>query len=66
MLFEPNDQGLVLGDGKPVTLGHEATGWIAGVGADVKGFKEGDAVGFLPPADCCFECEQCVKVHNLW
>jgi propanol-preferring alcohol dehydrogenase len=60
MHFESNDAGLVL-DQNPVTMGHEATGWVAEVGGDVKGFKEGDAVGFLPAYECCYECEQCRK-----
>ena len=51
---------------KPVTLGHEGVGYIeklhpSSVG---KGFKEGDAVGFLYIIGCCFECEGC-QIHNL-
>jgi propanol-preferring alcohol dehydrogenase len=29
-----------------------------------KGFKEGDAVGFLSIVGCCFECDGC-QIHNL-
>jgi propanol-preferring alcohol dehydrogenase len=60
MLFEPNDQGLLLGN-KPVTMGHEASGTVVELGEGVTDFKIGDAVGFLPALDCCFECEPCRK-----
>jgi hypothetical protein len=60
MLFEPNDQGLLLGD-KPVTMGHEASGTVVELGEGVTDFKVGDGVGFLPALDCCFECEPCRK-----
>jgi alcohol dehydrogenase, propanol-preferring len=43
MLFEPNEQGLILTD-KPVTMGHEAVGKVLQVGKESKGFKEGDVV----------------------
>jgi propanol-preferring alcohol dehydrogenase len=62
MHFEPNDQGLILGQ-NPVTVGHEAAGWVAEAGADVKGFKEGDTVGFIPAYECCYECEPCTKTY---
>ncbi|KAK5712563.1 hypothetical protein LTR17_017944 [Elasticomyces elasticus] len=50
---------------KPVTLGHEGAGWVERLhpSAEGKGFKQGDAVGFLYIIDCCFECEGCM-VHN--
>jgi len=50
---------------KPVTLGHEGAGWIEKLHATAedKGFKKGDAVGFLYIINCCFECEGCM-VHN--
>ena len=41
------------GSTEPVVLGHEGVGTVEKVGADVKGFKEGDRVGFLPTKDCC-------------
>jgi propanol-preferring alcohol dehydrogenase len=65
MMFEPNDQGLILGK-NPVTMGHEAVGTIAELGEGVTDFKVGDNVGFLPATDCCFECEPCRKTHNAW
>jgi D-arabinose 1-dehydrogenase-like Zn-dependent alcohol dehydrogenase len=41
------------GSSEPVILGHEGVGTIVKVGADVKGFHEGDRIGFLPTKDCC-------------
>ncbi|KAG9235568.1 alcohol dehydrogenase [Amylocarpus encephaloides] len=51
---------------KPVTLGHEGVGHITKFhpSAKGKGFKEGEAVGFLYIIGCCFECEGC-QIHNL-
>jgi propanol-preferring alcohol dehydrogenase len=43
MLFEPNEQGLILTD-KPVTMGHEAVGKVLQVGEETKNFKKGDVV----------------------
>lgn len=67
MLFEPNDQGLVLGK-NPVTIGHEAAGTVVATGTSeaASKFKEGDDVGFLCAVDCCFDCTQCRTVHNSW
>ncbi|KAK5161036.1 hypothetical protein LTS14_000830 [Recurvomyces mirabilis] len=65
MLFEPNDQGLVLGEAGPFTMGHEACGTVIETGSEVKGFKAGQKVGWLPIVDCCFDCEEC-QIHNLY
>lgn len=67
MLFEPNDQGLILGK-NPVTIGHEATGVVVqpGSGEVASKFKEGDPVGFICAVECCFECKPCKTVHNSW
>ncbi|KAF2639918.1 GroES-like protein [Massarina eburnea CBS 473.64] len=67
MLFEPNDQGLIIGQ-NPVTIGHEGTGTIVttGSGAEARKFSKGDEVGFICPVDCCFECANCRNVHNAW
>ncbi|KAF2478035.1 GroES-like protein [Lindgomyces ingoldianus] len=67
MLFEPNDQGLILGK-NPVTIGHEATGVVVSTGSGevARKFKTGDNVGFICAVECCFECEQCRKVHNAY
>ena len=50
----------------PVTLGHEGVGYIDSIhpSAEGKGFKVGDAIGFLYIVGCCYECEGCM-VHNL-
>jgi alcohol dehydrogenase, propanol-preferring len=62
MHFEPNDQGLLISQ-EPVTIGHEATGWVAELGSGVKGFNVGDPVGFIPAYGCCFECSNCTDVY---
>ena len=51
---------------EPMTLGHEGAGWVQEIhpSAEGKGFKVGDAVGFLYIIGCCFECKGC-KVHNM-
>ncbi|KAI1615937.1 alcohol dehydrogenase [Exophiala viscosa] len=48
------------------TPGHEGVGYVCQVHESVegKGFKVGDAVGFLYIIGCCFECEGCM-VHNM-
>ncbi|KAI0139682.1 chaperonin 10-like protein [Pestalotiopsis sp. NC0098] len=66
MLFAPNDALQMTKDAKPITMGHEATGVVAGVGSDVTKFKEGDPVGFICAEQSCFECHPCKNVHNLW
>ena len=50
----------------PVTIGHEGVGFVTKLHPSTvgKGFKEGDAVGFLYIIGCCFECEGC-QIHNL-
>ncbi|KAF2195364.1 GroES-like protein [Zopfia rhizophila CBS 207.26] len=67
MLFEPNDQGLILGK-NPVTIGHEATGVVVstGSGEAASNFKEGDKVGFICAVECCYDCDPCRKTHNAW
>jgi threonine dehydrogenase-like Zn-dependent dehydrogenase len=67
MLFEPNDQGLILGK-NPVTIGHEGTGHVVSTGSGevASKFNEGDPVGFICPVGCCFKCHACTKVHNAW
>lgn len=50
----------------PVTMGHEGVGYIEKIhpSAEDKGFKVGDAIGFLYIVGACYECEGCM-VHNL-
>ena len=65
MLLEPNETGLLLGDGRPITIGHEATGIIISVPdtcTDPR-LKVGARVGFLCPEDVCYECYGC-QIHN--
>ncbi|KAH7207730.1 chaperonin 10-like protein [Fusarium oxysporum] len=47
------------------TIGHENTGYVVGIGKDVKGFKIGDLVGCLGCSYACYDCEGC-QVHNLF
>ncbi|CAG8972567.1 hypothetical protein HYALB_00011417 [Hymenoscyphus albidus] len=65
MLLEPNDAGLVLGDSRPRTIGHEATGIILSVPSSCKNptLKVGARVGFLCPENVCYECPGC-RIHN--
>jgi propanol-preferring alcohol dehydrogenase len=67
MLFEPNDQGLILGK-NPVTIGHKGTGQVVSTGSGevASKFKKGDPVGFICAVDCCFDCYACKNVHNSW
>ncbi|KAM5352824.1 hypothetical protein ACJ41O_005546 [Fusarium nematophilum] len=48
-----------------VTIGHENTGYVVGMGKDVTGFKIGDPVGCLGCSYACYDCEGC-QVHNLF
>jgi alcohol dehydrogenase/L-iditol 2-dehydrogenase len=43
----------------PVILGHEFSGVVAEVGADVRGFKEGDRVASETAAEICGRCMLC-------
>ncbi|HEX7052197.1 MAG TPA: alcohol dehydrogenase catalytic domain-containing protein [Longimicrobiales bacterium] len=36
----------------PIPMGHEFSGTVAGVGAGVSGFREGDAIACVPTAPC--------------
>ncbi len=44
----------------PFIPGHEGVGAVAAIGPDVKGFKEGDAVGVPWLHDACGRCEYCI------
>jgi propanol-preferring alcohol dehydrogenase len=55
----PGEIAEALGWSLPFTLGHEIAGRIAGLGAGVAGFAEGDAVALVSPASCG-ECRMCV------
>ncbi|HWL59660.1 MAG TPA: alcohol dehydrogenase catalytic domain-containing protein [Microbacteriaceae bacterium] len=45
----------------PIVPGHEVTGIVDAVGADVEGFAIGDRVGVQPLWSTCEECEYCVS-----
>ncbi len=45
----------------PIVPGHEVTGTVADVGADVEGFAPGDRVGVQPLWWTCEECEYCTS-----
>lgn len=54
------DHGVAGGaDSGPFTLGHENAGWVAGVGAGVRGLKEGDPVAVYGYWGCghCHACQ---------
>ncbi|KAK5019020.1 putative secondary metabolism biosynthetic enzyme [Cryomyces antarcticus] len=38
---------------KPITMGHEGVGYVERCGANVKGYKKGDRLGFLYIKGCC-------------
>ncbi|KAG9239135.1 hypothetical protein BJ875DRAFT_449016 [Amylocarpus encephaloides] len=67
MLLEPNEAGIVLGDGRPVTIGHEATGIVLSVPENCtnSSLKVGSRVGFLCPENVCYDCDGC-QIHNAW
>ena len=46
-------EGSIPGNGQPVTIGHEGAGYVEKVGANVKGYKSGDRIGFLYIKGCC-------------
>lgn len=43
---------------KPMVLGHESSGIVAGLGSEVKGFKIGDRIALEPGVPCRI-CEHC-------
>ncbi|MCB0970586.1 MAG: alcohol dehydrogenase catalytic domain-containing protein, partial [Acidimicrobiales bacterium] len=58
MMAMPADLGASLGWTVPFTLGHEAAGWVAAVGAGVDAVAEGDAVAVASPSSCG-RCRAC-------
>jgi len=52
------DHGVPTFKKPPFILGHEPSGIVAGVGAGIKNFKEGDKV-LLPAVLTCGYCEYC-------
>ncbi|MEV6610077.1 alcohol dehydrogenase catalytic domain-containing protein [Kutzneria sp. NPDC051319] len=56
----PAALGKRLGWRAPFTLGHEAAGWVAGLGDGITGLAEGDAVALVSPNSCgqCWHCQR--------
>ncbi|MBI5360384.1 MAG: zinc-binding dehydrogenase [Planctomycetes bacterium] len=52
------DHGVPTFKKPPLILGHEASGWVAEIGSEVKDFKSGDKV-LLPAVVTCGYCEYC-------
>ncbi|MGH6959559.1 MAG: alcohol dehydrogenase catalytic domain-containing protein, partial [Dongiaceae bacterium] len=52
------------GPALPLIPGHEVTGHVAGIGAGVRGFRVGDAVGVPWMFSACGECEFCLAGHE--
>jgi 2-desacetyl-2-hydroxyethyl bacteriochlorophyllide A dehydrogenase len=48
----------------PITPGHEFSGWVARVGANVRGLNAGDPV-VVECIQSCGSCEQCLRGNNL-
>jgi len=59
----PADLGEALGWHLPFTLGHEVGGRIAGLGAGVSGYGEGEAVALVSPTSCG-ACAACRRGHD--
>ncbi|WP_020500472.1 alcohol dehydrogenase catalytic domain-containing protein [Sciscionella marina] len=60
MIGIPAEFGEPLGWSMPFTLGHETTGWIAGIGPHTElGLDEGDAVALVAAASCG-HCRYCI------
>lgn len=47
------------GPSEMISIGHEATGEVIKLGANVKGFKVGDQIGFSNAYGACFDCGGC-------
>lgn len=54
----PGEFGEVLGWRVPFTLGHEISGWVAGLGDGAVGVQVGDPVALVSPSSCG-ECAAC-------
>jgi cinnamyl-alcohol dehydrogenase len=54
--FMKNDWDITM---YPVVPGHEITGVVTSVGANVSGFKPGDRVGVGCLVESCFDCDHC-------
>ncbi|HEX5945640.1 MAG TPA: alcohol dehydrogenase catalytic domain-containing protein [Acidimicrobiales bacterium] len=59
----PGEMAEALGWHLPFTLGHEVGGRIAGLGAGVSGYGEGEAVALVSPTSCG-TCAACRRGHD--
>lgn len=59
----PGEVAEALGWHLPFTLGHEVGGRIAGLGAGVSGYGEGEAVALVSPTSCG-TCAACRRGHD--
>ncbi len=59
----PAEMAEALGWHLPFTLGHEVAGRIAGLGAGVSGYGEGEAVALVSPTSCG-TCAACRRGHD--
>jgi len=59
--FLKNDWGITI---YPVVPGHEVTGVVTEVGANVSGFKVGDRVGVGCIVEACLDCDHCPSEEN--
>ena len=59
----PGEMAEALGWHLPFTLGHEVGGRIAGLGAGVTGYGEGEAVALVSPTSCG-TCALCRRGHD--
>jgi len=63
MMAMPEAAGRMAGWNMPYTLGHETGGWVAALGAGVKGLAVGDPV-VLVSAHSCGHCAFCMSGHD--
>ncbi len=63
MMGMPEAMGRMAGWNMPFTLGHEVGGWIAQLGAGVRGLAVGDPV-VLVSAHSCGHCHYCMSGHD--
>lgn len=62
MLLDGSSQ---TGPSETISIGHEATGEVIGLGSNVEGFKIGDHIGFVNAYGACFNCKGC-KSHYVY
>lgn len=48
----------------PYCGGHEPVGVVVAVGSSVRGFENGDRVGFMPASSTCLKCSECASGNH--